>query len=70
MRIVMTTDHIVRDVSVHEALARAARAKADGNADADLARRLREAAIKHERMARRLRRQRAEHGSADDTDAP
>ncbi|PKB13432.1 hypothetical protein B0I00_3231 [Novosphingobium kunmingense] len=65
----MTTENIVRDVSVHEALARAARAKADGSTDADLARRLREAAIKHERMARRLRRQRAELGGSNGPEA-
>jgi len=48
---------VIRDVSVHEELARVAREKADGNPDPDVARRLREAAIKHERMARQLRRQ-------------
>jgi len=47
---------IIRDVSTHKELARVARAKADASEDPDLARRLREAAIKHERMARQLRR--------------
>lgn len=61
----MTSDQIVRDVDVHEAMARAARTKADESMDADVARRLREAAIKHERMARRLRRQGAGGGAAE-----
>lgn len=47
---------IVRDAGSHEALARAAREKADATDDPDLARRLREAAIRHERKARQLRR--------------
>ena len=43
-----------RDSIYHLQLARAARLKADATADADLARRLREAAIRHERKARQL----------------
>lgn len=48
-----------RDADTHEELARVARTKADTCGDPDLARRLREAAIKHERTARKLRRTRA-----------
>lgn len=46
----------IRDAIYYEQLARVARLKADAAGDADLARRLREAAIKHERNARKLRR--------------
>jgi len=46
----------VGDSEYHAKLAQAARQRADASDDADLARRLREAAVKHERMARRLRR--------------
>lgn len=45
----------LRDAIHYLQLARYARLKADQTEDADLARRLREAAIKHERMARRLK---------------
>ena len=47
----------LRDEIYYLQLARVARQKADATEDADLARRLREAAIKHERMARRLKAQ-------------
>lgn len=47
---------IIRDSAAHEELARIARAKADATEDPDVARRLREAAILHERKARQLRR--------------
>lgn len=43
-----------RDSIYYLQLARVARLKADATDDADLARRLREAAIRHERKARRL----------------
>jgi hypothetical protein len=43
-----------RDSIYHLQLARVARLKADATDDPDLARRLREAAIRHERKARRL----------------
>lgn len=46
----------IRDAIYFEQLARVARLKAAESADADVARRLREAAIKYERRARRLRR--------------
>jgi len=46
----------IGDVEYHIQLARAARQRADVTEDADLARRLREIAIKHERRARMLRR--------------
>ncbi len=46
----------IRDSIYYEQLARVARLKADTSDDPHLALRLREAAIKHERMARRLRR--------------
>jgi hypothetical protein len=46
----------IRDSIYYEQLARVARLKADASGDADVARRLREAAIKHERSARKLRR--------------
>ncbi len=49
----------LRDEIYYLQLARVARQKADATDDADVARRLREAAIKHERMARRLK---AQHG--------
>jgi hypothetical protein len=45
-----------RDAIYYEQLARIARLKADASPDKDLARRLREAAVKHERKARQLRR--------------
>jgi len=44
----------LRDAIYHLQLARVARQKADATDDADLARRLREAAIRHERKARQL----------------
>ena len=47
---------LVGDSEYHAKLAKAARQRVDVSDDADLARRLREAAVKHERMARRLRR--------------
>lgn len=47
----------IRDAIYYEQLARVARLKADDCGDADLARRLREEAIKHERKARQMRRQ-------------
>jgi len=50
----------LRDEIYHLQLARVARQKADATDDADIARRLREAAIKHERMARRLKAQNGE----------
>ncbi len=46
-----------RDDIYYLQLARVARLKADATDDPDVARRLREAAIKHERMARRLKAQ-------------
>jgi len=46
----------IKDAIYFEQLARAARLKADAANDADVALRLREAAGKHERHARRLRR--------------
>jgi hypothetical protein len=47
---------VIKDAIYHEQLARAARLKADAANDADVARRLREAAGTHERQARRMRR--------------
>jgi len=47
---------IQRDAESHEALARAARARAAQSGDPDLSLRLREVAIRHERKARPLRR--------------
>ncbi|ODU25957.1 hypothetical protein [Sphingopyxis sp. SCN 67-31] len=47
----------IRDAIYHEQLARVARLKADASSDPFLARRLREAAVRHERTARRLRRE-------------
>ena len=44
----------VYDAIYYAQLARVARLKANATDDADLARRLREAAIKHERKARKL----------------
>ena len=44
----------LRDAIYYLQLARVARMKADTTDDADLARRLREAAVKNERKARRL----------------
>lgn len=46
----------LRDSIYHEQMARVARLKAQATADADLALRLKEAAIRHERKARQLRR--------------
>lgn len=43
-----------RDSIYYQQLARVARLKADATDDPDLARRLREAAIRHERKARQL----------------
>lgn len=47
----------IRDAIYYEQLARMARLKAAASEDGDVARRLREAAIKYERQARRLRRE-------------
>lgn len=47
---------VIRDAIYHEQLARVARSKADASGDPDLARRLREAAVLHERKARQLKR--------------
>ncbi|MBT2187581.1 hypothetical protein [Sphingobium nicotianae] len=44
----------LRDAIYYQQLARVARLKADTTDDPYLARRLREAAIKHERMARKI----------------
>jgi hypothetical protein len=46
----------LRDAIYYEQLARVARQKAAAAKDSDVALRLREAAIKHERKARQLRR--------------
>lgn len=46
----------VGDSEYHTQLALAARQRADTSDDPDVARRLREAAVKHERQARRLQR--------------
>lgn len=48
---------IVGDYDYHVKLAEAARQRADASDDADVSRRLREVAIKHERRARMLKRQ-------------
>lgn len=50
----------LRDEIYYLQLARVARQKADASDDPDVARRLREAAIKHERTARRLKAQSSE----------
>lgn len=47
----------IRDAIYYEQLARVARLKADAAADPFLALRLREAAVRHERTARRMRRE-------------
>ncbi len=47
----------IRDAIYYEQLARVARMKADASDDPFLALRLREAAVKHERKARKLRRE-------------
>ncbi len=47
---------VIRDAIYHEQLARVARIKADASTDPFLQRRLREAAILHERTARKMRR--------------
>ncbi|MBB6426775.1 hypothetical protein [Sphingopyxis sp. JAI128] len=47
----------IRDAVYYEQLARVARLKASASEDPFLALRLREAAIKHERTARRMRRE-------------
>jgi hypothetical protein len=47
---------VVGDSNYHSQLAAVAREKARATSDPDVARRLREAAIKHERKARQLRR--------------
>ena len=46
----------IHDAIYHEQLARVARNKADHSDDPFLARRLREAAILHERQARKMKR--------------
>ena len=53
----MAVVEMIRDSIYYEQLARVARLKADASDDPFLALRLREAAIRHERTARRLRRQ-------------
>ncbi len=57
----------IRDAIYYEQLARVARLKADASDDPFLARRLREAAILNERLARRLRRE--EEGGAPEASA-
>lgn len=57
----------IRDAIYYEQLARVARLKADASDDPFLARRLREAAIRNERLARRLRRE--EEGVAPEASA-
>jgi hypothetical protein len=52
----LTTVEETRDAIYYEQLARVARLKAAAAKDPDLSLRLREAAIKHERKARQLRR--------------
>lgn len=47
----------IRDAIYYEQLARVARLKADATDDPFLALRLREAAVRHERTARRMRRE-------------
>ena len=47
---------VQHDADTHDELARVARAKASESDDPDVALRLREMAIKHERRARQLRR--------------
>ena len=54
----------IRDAIYYEQLARVARLKADASDDPFLARRLREASIRNERLARRLLRD--EDGGAPD----
>ena len=49
-----------KDATYFAQLARVARLKADASEDPDLARRLREAAVKHERKTRQLSREEAE----------
>ena len=46
----------LRNAEHYAELAKAARLRADNTEDLDLARRLREAAVRHERYARRLQR--------------
>jgi len=46
----------VGDSEYHTQLAQTARQRADVSADPDIARRLRETAVKHERRARQLKR--------------
>ena len=53
----------IRDSIYYEQLARVARLKANASDDPFLARRLREAAVKHEQKARKLKR--AEQTAAD-----
>ena len=57
----------IRDAIYYEQLARVARLKADASDDPFLARRLREAAIRNERLARGLRRE--EEGGAPEASA-
>jgi len=52
----------IRDAIYYEQLARVARLKANASDDPFLALRLREAAVRHERTARRMRRQEQESG--------
>ena len=51
-----------RDAIYYQQLARVARMKADRSDDPDVARRLREAAVVHERTARKLTRSEREAG--------
>jgi|GEM_PF-985911 len=53
-----------QDAIYHLQLARAARLKAAATDDADLSRRLREAAIRHERQARRLKATKDDSGTS------
>ena len=46
----------IRDAIYYEQLANQARKKADEHSDPDVTRRLREAAVRHERKVRQLRR--------------
>jgi hypothetical protein len=54
--VIWRTVEELRDAIYYEQLARVARQKAAAASDPDVALRLREAAIKHERKARQLRR--------------
>jgi hypothetical protein len=58
----MTDVPHIEDIVRLQMLAKEARRRADASGDPDLARRLREIAVKHERDARRLQN---ENGAAD-----